>query len=94
MDNVGQLYMLFAHKFETDLEIGGGTGYSGSTVCTSGYYCTSQNACKDVPGSFYIHLSHQFHRLLSVCSWNGHDQRNIHVKDVLLYYNFYHFYLY
>jgi hypothetical protein len=29
-----------------------------------------------------------------VCSWNGHDQRNIHVKDVLLYYNFYHFYLY
>lgn len=39
-----------------------------------------------------MHFSHQLHRVLSVCSRNGYDQRNVHVRGVRHYYGFYHFY--
>lgn len=40
--------------------IGGGSGYSGSTTCTSGFYCASQNPCKTISREQWMSLSHDF----------------------------------
>lgn len=34
------------HKMIDLTNLGGGTGYTGATICATGFYCNSYNACK------------------------------------------------